>query len=122
MDLLLFACAFVLIPAVLVAALAAAVTSWFGITGVSRLICISLAVAMAVSPVFVAAGHGSLPLPFIVALLDLLSSSDPARPVFGHAPDGVAIYLVGVLTLTPLIALALHWFFRAWAHRRSRRK
>lgn len=117
MMLLTFVGLYFLVPAFIVAALAATVISRCGITGRARLVGISLAVAAALSPVLSGAGHGALPLPFIVALLDQMFSSGPARSGFG----GVVFYLLGALVLTPLTALVLHLFFPRWAYDRPSR-
>jgi hypothetical protein len=117
MDLVLFVSALFFIPAGVVAAIAAAVMSWLGIKGGIRLLCISLAVAAAISPVMAAAGHGAMPLPLVVLLGEHIFSTGAAGARFGDVlKDGASFYLVGVLVLAPLIALLLHLFFRRWAY------
>jgi hypothetical protein len=119
MDLVLFVSMLFVVPAAVVAALAAIVSSWFGITGGTRLLCISLAAAAAISPVLVGAGHGGMPLPLILLLGERIFSPGPALPGFSDVvTDGAQFYLLGVLVLTPLIALLLHSFFRRWAYGR----
>ncbi len=116
LSLLRIASLYFLVPALIVAALAAAVTSRFGVKGRLRLLSISLAVAMAVSPVLSGAGHGAIPMSLVVWLLDGAHSADAGTP--GRSVGFAVTYVIGVSVLTPIVALVLHLFFRRWAYDR----
>ena len=107
-----------LVAAIIVAALAATVTSRLGIKGRPRLLSISLAVATAVSPVLSGAGHGGIPLPFIVALGEAVFSLRAPTPTAGLLSGVGTVYVMGVALLAPFIALVLHLVFRRWAYDR----
>ena len=72
-------------------------------------------VAAVISPVLSGAGHGAIPLPFIVALGDAIFSPGLAAPAARILSDVGTVYVIGVLVLTPLVALLLRLSCPRWA-------